>query len=306
MKPDRIGLLGFYTNQPRNSQADYEEAADLFRQVGESWEQLTAMGISTTAYAMDAQFDRAQQIFVDVKELASELGSKMHLAWAHCFAPFYRYLIGQIDAREAGEEIEFAIPFAVECNDFGAEILARGHLCAIAVRERDPDEAARLAKITHATLWRNKGRLPARTPQIALVYTGEAALYALQENHVDKQRLQQIVTRSARRAIKLGKNFPYILGPAMRLKASYTAYSRGKSAAGRQFNQTLRVLEQGSDRWQTGVGYYEAAYWLTEDRAEHIAKAQSIFEHNSLPVELARLERLQRERLPEQNQKGAN
>ncbi|MDX1433185.1 MAG: AAA family ATPase, partial [Gammaproteobacteria bacterium] len=164
---NRAAVFGIYSNQPLESAHRFEENIGLLDEIGESWEKLSALGGIGAAYAMASDFERSAQVFGELETLATELDSKLHLGWAKCWRPFYRYLLGLEDVEQAKHTIRSSIPFSMEYNDLGTQILAQGHLCAIAVREGEGEATAWLADKVYGSLWRHRANTPLRTVQMA-------------------------------------------------------------------------------------------------------------------------------------------
>jgi class 3 adenylate cyclase/tetratricopeptide (TPR) repeat protein len=288
----RTGSYGIYSNDPLKSNSHFEKGLQIFKQIGGMWEQLTGLGAMAAAYTMASDFDKTDTLFSEVEELADELNSKLHLAWAKCWRPFYRYLLGREDAERAKHEVRKSIPFSIESNDTGTQILAHGHLCAIAVRQGDAASAAWLADETMSALRLHRANLPIRTPQIAWVYAAEAALFALEQgaNEVSSKRLHAIVKHGMRYAIKLGRRYPYVLGPGLRVQACYRAFTSGAKRSRSLFEQAIKTLDDGPDRWQVGIACYEAAKIFPDKADEYAEKARAIFESRGILVELRRVE----------------
>jgi tetratricopeptide (TPR) repeat protein len=293
----RAGSLGMWSNDPLKSNLGFEKGVQIFKEIGGMWEQLTGLGSMTAAYTMASNFDMTDKLFGEVEELAGDLNSKLHLAWAKCWRPFYRHLIGREEPERAKQEVRKAIPFAIESSDFGTQILAQGHLCAIAVREGDATSAGWLADQTMSSLRKHRANLPIRSPQIAWVYAAEAALFALEQgcDAIPSKRLHAIVKRGTNYSIRLGRRYPYVLGPGLRVKACYRAFTKGAKHSRSLFEQAFKAMDESPDRWQAGIAYYEAARIFPDRADEYAAKARAIFESHGIVAELRRLDRLMAE-----------
>ncbi len=294
----RAGSLGLWSNEPLKSNQGFEKGVQIFKQIGGMWEQLTGLGAITAAYTLASDFDMTDKLFGEVEELATELDSKLHLAWAKCWRPFYRYLLGREDPEQAKQEVRKAIPFAIESSDFGTQILAQGHLCAIAVREGDATSAGWLADQAMSALRKHKANLPIRTPQIAWVHAAEAALFGLEQgcDAVAAKRLHAIVKQGMNYSIRLGRRYPYVLGPGLRVKACYKAFTKGAKHSQSLFQQAFKAMDESPDRWQAGIAYYEAARVFPDKADEYASKARAIFEKHGIVAELRRLDRLKPDR----------
>ena len=207
----RTGSHGLYSNHPLKTIAHYERSQQIFKQIGGMWEQLTGLGSMAAAYALASDFDKTDKLFAEVEVLAKELQSNMHLAWVRCWRPTYRYLLGREDAERAKHEVRRSIPFSIESNDIGTQVLAHGHLCAIAVREGDADSAVWLADETMAALRLHRAKIRVSTPQMAWIYAAEAALFGLERgaDGIPGKRLHAIVKHGVRHSIKLGRRYSF-------------------------------------------------------------------------------------------------
>ena len=165
------------------------------------------------------------------------------------------------------------------------------------MREGDSDSAVWLADETLSALLKHRANLPVRTPQIAWVYAAEAALFGLQEGceAIPSARLHKIVKRAMGFSVNLGRRYPYILGPGLRIKACYRAHTRGAARAANLFEDVFRTLDESPDRWQAGIAYYEAARVFPDRAAEYASRAREIFESHGIVAELRRLDRLMSE-----------
>ena len=265
-----------------------EENIKLLDQIGEAWEKLSALGAIGAAYVMATDFARSDDTFRELEALATEVDSKLHLGWSKCWRPFYCYLMGTEDVETAKQTIRSSIPFSMEYNDIGTQILAQAHLCAIAVREGEGGETAWLADKVYASLWRHKANMPLRTVQMAWIYAAETALHAL-EAGVDgdaRDRCHVMIKRCVSHCVRVGKHFPYVLGPALRIDACYKALQGESKRAIRAFTNAIEVLEASPDRWQTGIAYREAAKHLPEHFGAYAANAEEVFETHRLEIEL--------------------
>jgi hypothetical protein len=112
---------------------------------------------------------------------------------------------------------------------------------------------------------------------------------------VPREKLWAIVRRCAFKARALGKLYPYLRGPAMRVTARAKALKRGAKAAEPLFDRAMKVLEATPNRWETGVAYYDAAVALPHRRAELLARAREVFLSIGARAELRRVERVEAE-----------
>jgi adenylate cyclase len=290
----RTGSHDLYSNDPLKSIVHCDKSLQIFKQIGGMWEQLTSLGAMATAYTLASDFDKTDTMFRELEELADEMSSKLHLAWAKCWRPLYRYLLGREDAERAKHEVRKSIPFSIESNDNGTQIMAYGHLCVIAVREGDAASAAWLADETMSALHKHRATLRVSTPQIAWVYAAEAALYGLEQGveDISRRRLHTIVKHGVGHAIKLGRRYPYVLGPGLRVQACYRAFTRGSNRSRSLFEQAIKTLDASPNRWQAGIAYYDAARAFPDRLEEYAGKAKAIFESQGILVELRRVEQL--------------
>ncbi len=292
----RKGVLGLYTEDPALTRQEAQKAADIYGQFGEMWERLTALSAIATAWMRAADFRKTEQVYGEVEQIATELNSSMHIGWAKCWRPWCHYLLSDDRVDSLKQEIRSAIPYCTESNDRATQILALGHLCAIAVREGDAANAAWLADEVYTAWCKYRTKLVARTPQIALVYAAEAALFALEQGATDvtTARLREIATQAAARAVKLGKGFPYLYGPGLRVQAGVRAHLKGPKRARSLFERALKILTASPDLWQTGLAYYDMARLYPDAAADAVAQAAKLFAACDAAAEQRRLADLSR------------
>ena len=164
-------------------------------------------------------------------------------------------------------------------------------MATIAVREGQVERSAGLAIRTREAVSRYLVQVPFL--QAAWVAAAEAALFALENGAKSAGRptLLKIARKGYQVPGRLGKNYPYLVGPALRIRARYLALVKGPSAAEPVFRKAIEVLERTPNRWETAVALYDAAKALPARRLEYLRRAVRIFQEIGAEAELRRAER---------------
>jgi adenylate cyclase len=227
-----------------------------------------------------------------------ELNALMHQGWAHSWVPFCRYLRGDGDVAELCAELEKALKISIEVDDLANQCAALNHMANVSVRERQVEEAARVAVRAFDTVWKYQVLVPFL--QIGLVDAAEAALFALEEGatSVPRSKLLRIVRLGAFKARALSRIYPYMKGPSLRVTARAFKLRKGMAAAEPLFLEAISILEKGPNRWELGVACFDAAVALPHRRAQLLARAREIFTSIGARAELRRVQRLEAEGAP--------
>ncbi len=289
----RLGTHALFANELERAVRQEEEAIRVLRQVGERWEVQTSMMILATSHFLAARFDAAERSYREMGELGLELNALMHQGWAHAWVPMCRYLQGAGDVEQLYEELEQGLRISIQLNDLANQCAALNHLANISVREHQVEQAARVAVRAFDTVWRYQVLVPFL--QIGLVDAAEAALFALEEGatSVPRSKLRRIARLSILKARALSSIYPYMKGPALRVKARALKLRKGVAAAEPVFLRAISHLEKGPNRWELGVAYFDAAVALPRRRVELLKRARETFTAIGAQAELRRVERLE-------------
>ena len=289
----RLGIHASFCNDLAPALTRLDQAVNMFHQVGEKWEAQTSLMMLATTHFMRSEFTAAEPIYVRMGAIGRQLNALMHQAWSHSWAPFCRYLRGQANAAEVRPELEQGLALSVEVGDLANQCASLNHLANVAVREGDVEEAARVAVRTFDSIWRYQVMVPFL--QHGLIDAAEAALFALEggATSVGHARLRRIVRLSLAKARFIGRMYPYLRGPALRIAARFARLGKGAAAAEPLFDRALACLDATPNRWETGVAYLDAAQALPHRRAALLARAREIFQAIDAQVELRRIERLE-------------
>jgi hypothetical protein len=127
------------------------------------------------------------------------------------------------------------------------------------------------------------------------VDSAEAALFALEQGatSVPRSKLLRIVRLGCFKAWALSRIYPYMKGPALRVKARFLRLRKGIAASEPVFLQAIEILEKGPNKWELGVACYDAAVALPHRRAPLLARAREVFTAIGAQAELRRVQRLE-------------
>jgi hypothetical protein len=270
-----------------------EKSITALRQVGERWEVQTCLMIMGTGRFLSSQFEEAERTYAQMGALGRELNALMHQGWALAWEPFCRYLLGRGEVQALRDEMEQGLRISGEVNDLANQCAALNHLANVAVREGEVEEAARAAVRGFDSMWRYHVLVPFL--QVGLVDAAEAALFALEggAQSVPRRKLLRVARLSCMKARLLGRLYPYLKGPALRVTARYRCLTRGPRAAEPLFQEAMDCLERTPNRWELGVACFDAAVALPHRREELLTRARALFTEIHAEAELRRVRRLE-------------
>lgn len=291
----RLATLSIFGNDLSQATQYAEQAMSLLRQVRDMWEVQTGLMMLGASQFLASRFEGAERAFVEMGKMGEELHALMHQGWAHSWIPMCRYLRGEGEVGELCAELEEGLRISIEVQDLANQCASLNHLVNVTVREHLVEEAGLMAVRADEALWRYHVLVPFL--QIGLVDAAEGALFALEQGAVavPREALWAIVRRCLFKARLLGRHYPYMKGPAMRVTARALALKKGGKAAESLFLGAIAFLEDTPNRWETGVAYHDAAVALPHRRVEFLARARDIFQSIGAQAELRRLDRLEAE-----------
>ena len=287
----RLGTTVQFANRLDRGQQLLGEAIEQFKAIGEMWELQTGLMLHATSHFMTGDFRGALPIYDEMGRYGEQLNMLMHRGWHAAWSPFCRYLLGELDAASTQQALEQAVAFSARARDVANTVAALQHMANLAVREGQIEVAAGIAVRTHECVGRYLVLVPFL--QRAWIDAAEAALFALENNAVSVShgKLQKIVRDGYRRAGLIGLAYPYLRGPAQRIRARWVAYKRGEKAAAPLFQRAISHAEGTPNRWETAHVWYDAALCLPSRRAECKAQARRLFMAMGCVAELRRMER---------------
>ncbi len=286
----RLGFYYTFSNQISDSVKVLIESISIFRRIGEMWELLTALGALGQAYFLMSDFEKSEQTYLELEGMANDLNSSIHLGWTYCKIPFCRYLSGKMNADTTIDHLNAAFSISEQANDMMNPCILYGHLANIAVRQGDYEEAAKLSvKIMHAN---SQYKVMVPHVKISFVDASEAALFALENKAVTvpKNKLLNIARLASQKALSLGKNYPYLKGPAHRAHARYLRFIGKEKKAVQELKKALTIMENSQNRWETGVTFFDASLIIPAQTKENLDRAREIFTTHHIKTELHRLE----------------
>lgn len=286
----RLGTLSVFANDPDEAARILRESVEAFEEAGERWELQTSLMLQATSHFLASDFGRAEALYEEMQQIAVKLKAVRHQGWAYAWAPFCRYLTGKERASEVRAELAHAVRLSAGVSDVANQIAASMHAANLEVREGEPEASARFALQTFDLVSGYRVLVPFL--QIAHVDVAEAALFALEAGVTPRDKLLHAARTSCGRALRLGWLYPYLRGPALRVKARYVGLTRGARAAERLFDRAIAVLESTPNRWETAVAYHDAAQALVWRRPEMRERARELVLAIGARIELDRLERI--------------
>jgi serine/threonine protein kinase/predicted ATPase len=287
----RQGTLAVFANDLQRADRQLHEALGKFKEVGEMWEAQTCHMMIAVSKFLASDFAAAEPVYEEMGQIGVKLNATMHRGWALGWAPMCRYLLGRQDGPTTRAQLDKAIELSAQVGDVANTSAALMHCANVAVREGQVETAAGLAIRSYECISKYLVQVPFL--QCALLDAAEAALFALenQATTVKRQTLARIAEKGWRKARRMGKAYPYLLGPSLRIEARWRAWRQGSAAAAPVFVKALEVLEKSPNRWETGVCYLDAARCLPHRREELAKRARRIFEDIGAVAELRRMDR---------------
>jgi class 3 adenylate cyclase/tetratricopeptide (TPR) repeat protein len=288
----RLAIYTTFTNELERAIPLHREAAETFRKLGDMWElQLSLMMLATTHF-LRSEFTRAHQLYEEMGLIGRQFNSQMHQGWAASWAPFCRYLQGRQSAASTRAELERAFEISRDVSDIANQCAAVNHLAVLAVREGDAEASAQTAKRGFRLLMKYQVLVPFL--QCGLIDVADAAVYALEQKAgtVRPWVLRFIARICLFKVSILGRIYPYLRGPALRVRARFVALTKGLVQAEPLFLEAIEVLEKTQNVWETGLAYFDAAVALPMRRSEFALKAAEKLEQAGALRELERMDRL--------------
>ena len=287
----RLGTAVQFGNDLVRGQKLLGEAVEQFRAIGEMWESQTCLMLHATGYFMMGEFRQAEVIYDEMGRHGAELHMVMHQGWHQAWAPFCRYLLGDLDAESTQRALDLAIELSAGAKDVANTVAALQHMANLAVREGQVERAAELAVRTHAAVSHYLVLVPFL--QRARLDAAEAALFALEQGAVSvpARTLRRIVRHGYRVGGVIGHMYPFLKGPSMRIHARFVALNQGEQHAAPLFRDAIAVAESTPNRWETAQVWYDAAMCLPSTRTTSKAEARKRFEAMGAVAELRRMTR---------------
>ncbi len=287
----RLGTAIMFQNDLARAERLLSDAVRIYRVVGEMWELQTAVMLLATSHFMRGELVPALRHYEDLGKTGDEINAQMHQGWAKTWIPLCQWMLGQADEATTLASHERALELSARARDLANTVATLMHMSTVAVREGHVERSAGMAVRTHEAVSRYLVGVPFL--QAAWVTAAEAALFALENDarSVRRSTLLRIARQSCGRARLVGKIFPYLRGPALRVTARLAALEKRTQKADRLFRQAIDLLERSPNRWETGVAYYDGSRALPERRQHYAAEARRIFESLGAVSELRRMER---------------
>ena len=287
----RLGTTVQFANRLDRGQQLLGESVEQFKSIGEMWELQTGLMLHATGFFMMGEFHKAEVIYDEMGRYGDELNMVMHQGWHQAWAPFCRYLRGELDAESTRRALDRAIVLSASAKDVANTVASLQHMANLAVREGEVERAAGLAVRTHECVSRYLVLVPFL--QRARIDAAEAALFALESGAVSVKAstLRKIIKDGYRIGGVIGWMYPYLKGPSMRIRARFVALQRGEKVAEPLFRKAIAVAEATPNRWETAHVWYDAAKCLPSLRKECKAQARRLFEAMGCVAELRRMER---------------
>jgi adenylate cyclase len=288
----RSGTYFLFQNELGQATMLEHHSVKIFKELGHIWELQTSLMLEATAHFLASEFQIAEELFTEMGKIARSRNAILHQGWAFAWAPFCRYLTGKENSEKVKAELLKGLQFSVQVDDLANQCVAYMHLTCIAVREEEPTNAAEYSVQTFERIMRYKVSVP--FVQVSLIHAAEGALYALEQsdNSVPKSELIRIVETSVIKTTRLGKKYPYLRGPAMRIQARHTKFLYGDKKAEPIYARCLEALEATPNKWETGVAYYDAAFSSPESNKKYLARARKIFQEIKAAAELQRMNKI--------------
>lgn len=289
----RLGATAQFANDLVRGERHLKQSITMYKDIGEMWELQTALMLAATARFQMSDFRSAEATYQEMGNYGVQLKAIMHQGWELAWAPMCQYLLGKSDAATTRANLDKALDLSALAKDLANQCAALQHACNVAVRDGQVEASAGLAMRTSECISRYLVQVPFL--QIANVDAAEAALFALENSasSVSKGTLLRIARKGFSAELRFwGRQYPYLVGPSLRVQARYKALRNGPKAAEPIFRKAIEILEKTPNRWETGVAYFDAAVALPELREAYARQARLIFEEIGVVAELRRMDRV--------------
>lgn len=273
----RHGYYYMFTGDMKKSISHLEIAASNFPALGEQWEYMTAESALGEDYFFTGNFVKAQHAFEEAEHQARLLHSPMHIGWAYNKIPFIKYLQGKVTAEEAVIQISQGIEMSRNANDSMEMCIHYGLLSYIAMKERRPLQALEYAEEVIKANKSYKTGVP--HIKMSYVYAVEAMCYAFEQQVipvVKRSKYMSIARHALSQALKSGKKYPMVRGPAERAAARFALVRGQKRAAGILCHSSIEVLSVEPYSWECAKSLILASKCGIDEHGSYRKRAEII------------------------------
>lgn len=276
----RYAYYFLFYNQPHKSIELLEDATNHFRSIGEMWELMTGLGALAQNYFLIADFQKSERAYLETERVARKLHSTMHIGWSYNKVPIIRYAQGRMTAAEAKIMLSEGIEMSAIVQDHMTLCIHYGHLAYIAEKENDIQGAMANAK----NILRENRLYSVNIPHVKISYVNavEALCFALERSLesgsaiVPRGKTIRMAERALSRALKLGKTFELIRGPAFRAAARLALFRKNDAKARSMCTAALECLSRSPYEWEYAQALELAARCFPESAAANLAQADIV------------------------------
>ncbi|MDH4262588.1 MAG: AAA family ATPase [Spirochaetia bacterium] len=214
----RYGLHGLYTNDPDFTVSCEQRSIHVFKQIGELWEVLSSLIISTIAKTFIGNLHHALNDLHELKKISNNVNAKMQIGWAFCQIPYNEYLLGLKEYSEIKEDLDQALLLAIETGDLSGTSNTYALMGNVLTLEGFHDKAIEAAEKSYIEILKYKIKLP--NIIYCLVIICETTYFAIEsESFLEKKRALKLFLRSYKALKSNAKKLNYLYGPSLRIKA---------------------------------------------------------------------------------------
>lgn len=273
----REALYYLFHNDPFKSIEIIDDVVNTYKEIGEMWELITALGAQGQNYYNISNYEKSIELYQESYSLAKLLDSEVHKAWKYCHIPFIHFLQNKITYQEAVKGLYNAINISLKARDFMNLSTTYGHLVEIAILENDIEVLPELIELILKTNKNYSADIP--HSRISLVYALEGIIKL--DNPTHKKTAKKIFVWIC----KLSRKYESLTGPTQTAKSKYFNYIGKNNNACKASLRSMNQLKDSPYKRDYALSLYQAANCFPEMRDEYNNKAREILHSLGLSKE---------------------
>ncbi len=266
----RLALYYLFHNDSFNSIEILKDSIIVYRNIGEMWELMTALGTLGQNYFNVCDYKKSIEAYIEADNIAKQMDSLSHQAWKYCKVSFMNYLLGEINYNVSVEKLNEAIKISTKARDTMNLCITYGHLIEMAIMEGNKEVISRLIPLVIESNKNYSADLP--HIRISLIYALEGSVF------LNRKSMLKTSKSLIRWIDKLMVKYDFLKGPGYSAKSKFY-YSIGRSKKARELSsKSLEALEKTPYKRDYALSLLHAADCFPEYSSKYKQEAQIILQ----------------------------